>query len=63
MAIMGEMKQIKGYKEINGKLSYMPQEAWLVSDTLRENVILGSPFDERKYYRAIYASDLIQVNE
>lgn len=32
----------------NGKMAYVPQEVWLVSGTIRDNVVFGAPFDQKR---------------
>ncbi len=31
------------------RLSYVPQQPWVMAGTLRDNVLLGAPLDERLY--------------
>ncbi|KAL4753658.1 hypothetical protein BDW72DRAFT_21058 [Aspergillus terricola var. indicus] len=39
-------------------VAYCAQEAWLVNDTIKENIIFASPFDERRYNAVIKACAL-----
>lgn len=39
-------------------VAYCAQEAWLVNDTVKENIIFASPFDERRYNAVIRACAL-----
>lgn len=39
-------------------VAYCAQEAWLVNDTIRENIIFASPFDKRRYNAVIKACAL-----
>ena len=34
-------------------VAYCAQQAWLVNDTIKENILFASPFDERRYEEAI----------
>jgi ABC-type bacteriocin/lantibiotic exporter with double-glycine peptidase domain len=34
---------------VNGKVSYVAQIPWIQNETVRENIIFNSPYDERKY--------------
>jgi ABC-type bacteriocin/lantibiotic exporter with double-glycine peptidase domain len=36
-----------------GSIGYVPQEAWLLNMTLRDNIIFGSPYDEKRYNETI----------
>lgn len=51
-ALIGDMqltgKGEKGVK-IAGKVSYCPQQAWLLSSSVRENIVFGRKFDEKRY--------------
>ena len=38
---------------INGTVAYVPQKAWLVNDTMRNNIIFHKPYDERKYNKTV----------
>ena len=58
-AILGEMKCKSGNVKIRGNLSYVPQSAWILNDTVRKNVILENEFDEAKYKMALDCSELI----
>ena len=55
MAILGEMGSMRGERNVKGVLSYMPQEAWIMSDTVRNNVLFGKEYDE-KLYRVVMES-------
>ncbi|KAJ5958252.1 uncharacterized protein N7479_005402 [Penicillium vulpinum] len=39
-------------------ISYCAQEAWLVNDTVKENIIFASPYDERRYRSVLKACAL-----
>lgn len=57
-AIMGELYKREGSLTVYGDISYVPQQAWIVNATVRENILFGKPFDQEKYDRIIYASGL-----
>ena len=52
-ALLGQMVQTEGECKLLGSIGYVPQEAWLLNMTLRDNIIFGSPFDEKKYNQVI----------
>lgn len=37
----------------------MPQHAWILNDTLKENILFGRPYDEDRYHKAITACALL----
>ncbi|KAF9956297.1 hypothetical protein BGZ65_002844 [Modicella reniformis] len=57
-AIMGELYKRKGIVTVHGDIAYVPQQAWIINATVRENILFGTPFNQEKYDRIIYASGL-----
>jgi len=48
-ALLGEMAMSDGTMLVNGRIGYVPQQAWIINATLRENILFGNPFDEGRY--------------
>lgn len=46
---MSELKHEKGKVFVNGTLSYASQEPWIFSGTIRDNILLGQPYDKKRY--------------
>ncbi|KAF8975245.1 Canalicular multispecific organic anion transporter 2, partial [Entomortierella lignicola] len=58
-AIMGEMyKYTEGAVTVYGDLAYVPQQAWIINATVRDNITFGKPFNQSKYDLIINASGL-----
>ncbi|KAG0223192.1 hypothetical protein BGW42_006069 [Actinomortierella wolfii] len=57
-AIIGEMWKQKGSVKVFGRIAYVPQQAWIINATVRDNIVFGMPFDQEKYDRIIYAAGL-----
>lgn len=57
-ALLGEMTKTKGIVRLNGKISYVPQTAWLMNNTLRENVVFNNTFESEKYNETINICEL-----
>ena len=57
-AIAGELSETRGTISYQGTLAYVPQNAWVFSGTIRENILFGQPYDEPKYTRTIEACAL-----
>jgi ABC-type multidrug transport system fused ATPase/permease subunit len=57
-AIMGQLRKSEGIMHLYGSIAYVPSEPWLVSTTLKENIIFGMPYDEYKYRAVIRACAL-----
>ena len=43
---------------INGSIAYVPQKPWIINETLKENVLFESPYDEQRYKDALRYSSL-----
>ena len=46
---------------ITGKIAYAPQQPWIFSGTIKENILFGSSFQADKYYDVIEACALTKV--
>lgn len=40
------------------KISYVPQQPWILNDTVRNNIVFGSTYNKHKYDEVIQASAL-----
>jgi len=59
-AILGELYTEQGSVEVNGKLAYVPQQAWIQNMTLKDNIIFGGKgLDEEKYQKVIESCCLV----
>jgi ABC-type multidrug transport system fused ATPase/permease subunit len=54
-AILGEMRS-KGSSEVivAGKIAYVSQKAWILNDTVRNNILFGSEYDSKRYNEVIH---------
>ena len=59
-AIVGEIPVTNGQILVTGKIAYMPQNPWLFSGTVKENILFGNEFDEQKYQATIEACSLTE---
>ncbi|CAF3222819.1 unnamed protein product, partial [Rotaria sp. Silwood2] len=59
-ALLGEMNKVHGRVIINGTIAYVPQIAWIMNTTLKENILFGRDFDKNLYNRVIEACALKQ---
>ena len=48
-AILGQMMTTQGRLAVCGQVAYVPQQAWILNETLRENILFGLPYDETRY--------------
>ncbi|VFV39953.1 atp-binding sub-family c (cftr mrp) [Lynx pardinus] len=51
-ALLAEMDKVEGHVSVKGSVAYVPQQAWIQNDSLRENILFGRPLQER-YYKAV----------
>ncbi|KAF9112682.1 hypothetical protein BGX27_002943 [Mortierella sp. AM989] len=52
-AIIGEMYKLQGTIHVRGKIAYVPQQAWIINATLRDNILFGSAFNQEKYRKVL----------
>ncbi|XP_065575823.1 ATP-binding cassette sub-family C member 5-like isoform X3 [Artemia franciscana] len=57
-AILGQLKLDSGEVGVRGSIAYVPQQAWIMNATLKENIIFGEKFDPLTYYRVMQCSGL-----
>ncbi|KAG0002100.1 hypothetical protein BGZ79_003605 [Entomortierella chlamydospora] len=58
-ALTGDMYKHRGAIKVFGSIAYIPQQAWIVNATLRENIVFGKPFDQQKYDCILFACGLL----
>lgn len=49
MAIIGVMPHNSGVASVRGSIALVTQQAWILSETLRANILFGKPFDSVLY--------------
>lgn len=52
-AILGEMEKLSGRVNSNGKIAYIPQQAWIQNCSLRNNILFGKGFNETVYNKVV----------
>lgn len=50
------LTDIPGFSQ--GSLAFVPQQAWIQNATLRDNVLFGSPLEEKRFWQVIDACAL-----
>ncbi|KAF9107853.1 hypothetical protein BGX29_004457 [Mortierella sp. GBA35] len=58
-AMIGDMYKRQGSVRIRGRVTYAAQQAWIMNATLKDNIIFGLEFDQKKYDHVIYVSGLL----
>ncbi|KAG7629159.1 ABC transporter C family member 9 [Arabidopsis thaliana] len=59
-SILGEIQKLKGTVRVSGKQAYVPQSPWILSGTIRDNILFGSMYESEKYERTVKACALIK---
>lgn len=57
-ALLGDLTVTSGKVAVAGSMAYVSQQAWILNDTIRSNVIFGLPIDEGRYQMALRVSGL-----
>ncbi|KAF0901952.1 hypothetical protein E2562_011785 [Oryza meyeriana var. granulata] len=57
-SIIGEICVTSGSITSYGSIAYVPQVPWILSGSLRDNILLGKEFDPRRYEEVIHACTL-----
>ncbi|ORX93279.1 P-loop containing nucleoside triphosphate hydrolase protein [Basidiobolus meristosporus CBS 931.73] len=58
-ALLGEMHRYSGSVHAYGSLAYVAQSAWILNDTVRNNILFGRPYDKERYLSTIRACALV----
>uniref|UniRef100_A0A5S6Q8F7 ABC-type glutathione-S-conjugate transporter n=1 Tax=Trichuris muris TaxID=70415 RepID=A0A5S6Q8F7_TRIMR len=57
-AILGEMHKVEGSVAVQGTISYVPQQAWILNATIRDNVLFTKPNRPDFYEQVVKACSL-----
>ncbi|EIN07961.1 P-loop containing nucleoside triphosphate hydrolase protein [Punctularia strigosozonata HHB-11173 SS5] len=66
LALLGEMYYHPNNEQSwynlprGGGVAYAAQETWVLNETIRENIVFGSPFDEERYQKVLEQCALVQ---
>ncbi|KAG0217290.1 hypothetical protein BGX33_010936 [Mortierella sp. NVP41] len=52
-ALIGEMYKLEGTIRVRGRVAYVPQQAFIINATVRDNIVFGNPFDQDRYRRVL----------
>ena len=58
-AMLGEMNVVSGSINTNGKIAYVPQQAWMQNETLKNNITFGKKYNDNLYKKVIESCALI----
>ncbi|KAI8821178.1 P-loop containing nucleoside triphosphate hydrolase protein [Fimicolochytrium jonesii] len=57
-ALLGQMEKIVGNIAVNGSVVYVSQKPWIFQGTVRENILIGRPYEAEHYRRVVEACAL-----
>ncbi|KAI8072721.1 multi drug resistance-associated protein MRP [Gongronella butleri] len=57
-ALLGDMQKDQGSITLRGSVAYVPQQAWMMNATVRENIVFGHRFDPEFYAKVLEACSL-----
>ncbi|KAF9428970.1 hypothetical protein BGZ76_001983 [Entomortierella beljakovae] len=57
-AIIGEMYKTSGSICTRGHIAYVPQQAWILNSSLRDNILFGKPYEQERYQKIVNACGL-----
>uniref|UniRef100_A0A674NJW7 Cystic fibrosis transmembrane conductance regulator n=1 Tax=Takifugu rubripes TaxID=31033 RepID=A0A674NJW7_TAKRU len=58
MMILGELVPTEGKIKHSGRISFSPQNSWIMPGTIRDNILFGLTYDEYRYTSVIKACQL-----
>ncbi|KAM6924039.1 ATP-binding cassette sub-family C member 5 [Xenentodon cancila] len=58
-ALLGQMTLLEGKVAASGGFAYVAQQAWILNDSLKENILFGNQFDSDKYNAVLEACCLL----
>ena len=58
LSILGQMRCVQGQIRSVGKFAYVPQTPWCALGSVRDNILFGKEWDEKRYRAVIYACAL-----
>jgi ATP-binding cassette subfamily C (CFTR/MRP) protein 1 len=57
-AVLGDLWKINGEVVLRGKTAYVPQSAWVMNASVRENIVFGHRWDPQFYEKTVQACAL-----
>ncbi|KAF9586459.1 hypothetical protein BGW38_004536 [Lunasporangiospora selenospora] len=54
-ALCGDLERVSGEVRLRGSVAFVPQQAWIMNDTLRNNILFGNRYDPVFYRKTVEA--------
>ncbi|MQM17648.1 hypothetical protein Taro_050624 [Colocasia esculenta] len=58
--LLGEIPKLAGRVRVAGSKAYVPQNPWILSGNIRQNILFGKPYDSEKYEKTVQACALVK---
>ncbi|XP_026002192.1 multidrug resistance-associated protein 5 [Astatotilapia calliptera] len=58
-ALLGQMTLLEGKVAVSGGFAYVSQQAWILNDSLKENILFGNKYNPDKYSAVLEACCLL----
>ncbi|XP_031596637.1 multidrug resistance-associated protein 5 [Oreochromis aureus] len=58
-ALLGQMTLLEGKVAVSGGFAYVSQQAWILNDSLKENILFGNEYNPDKYNAVLEACCLL----
>ncbi|CAN0890516.1 ABC transporter C family member 9 [Linum grandiflorum] len=58
--ILGEIHKLSGIVRISGSKAYVAQCPWILTGSIRDNILFGKAYDSEKYQRTVEACALVK---
>ncbi len=58
--VLGELLSLEGKSVVEGKMAYCSQEPWIITGTIRQNILCGAQMDPERYHEVIKVTALEQ---
>ncbi|CAF5085011.1 unnamed protein product, partial [Rotaria sp. Silwood1] len=56
--LTGEITYFDGKVRLYGSFCYVPQESWIVSSSIKNNILFGKKYNYKLFQRVVYATAL-----
>ena len=58
-ALLGDTYKVQGQVTLRGSLAYVPQTAWIMNASVKDNILFGCSFDESFYHQVLEDCGLV----
>lgn len=52
-ALLNETEKLHGFVGVHGRVAYVPQQAWIQSMTIRENILFNKAYNAQLYEEVV----------